>query len=264
MPPIDPAVLRQRTSALIALLDDPPRLAAGVRRLLDDYADRTYRASPRVVTSARNNRLRVPGPVLRAIVTALREPLRAEPEKGLAVLDRLWAGGAREERRIAAELLGLVLLAQPAEGLARVEAWVMQIESGETADALAELGLGPLALQDPLAHLEYARRWVTHPQRWARRFGLALFWPLLKDKQWDNVPGALAVIRPVMTEPDGEVRRAVAAVLEHMAPKSPAEVSRFLLEQAYRSNTHTRWIVRNALASLGAAEQAEIVKALRT
>ncbi len=264
MPPIDPAVLRQRTSALAAQLDDPPRLAASVRQLLDDYADRTYRASPRVVTSAQNNKLKVPGPVLRAIVAALREPLRADPPQGLAVLDRLWAGGAREERRIAAELLGGVLQARPAEGLALAEAWALQIESGETADALAELGLGPLALQDPLAHLEYARRWVTHPQRWARRFGLALFWPLLKDKQWDNVPGALAVIRPAMTEPDGEVRRAVAAVLEQLALKSPAEVSRFLLEQAARSNTHTRWIVRHALASLDAADQAAIVKALRT
>ena len=45
----------------------------------------------------------------------------------------------REERRIAAELLGQVALAAPAETLALLDTWAPQIESGDTADVLAEL-----------------------------------------------------------------------------------------------------------------------------
>ena len=86
---------------------------------------------------------------------------------------------------------------------------------------------------------------------------------LVADKAWDNVPAALAIIRPVMREADGEVRRAAAAALEGLGPKSPAEISRFLREFATHSNSNTSWIVRNALSGLGAADQAEIIKLLR-
>jgi hypothetical protein len=264
VPPIDPIHLRARTAALAERFADPAAAAAGVRRLLDDYADRTHRASPRVAASGLANSFKAPAPVVRAIVLALREPVRADPIAGRALLAAVWAGGSREERRIAAELLGVVAPAQPAETRELLETWVLQIESGETADALAELGLGALARQDPAAHLEYARRWIAHPARWARRFAVALLRPLVKDRHWDNVPAAVGVLQPAMAEPDGEVRRALAELLADMGPKSPGEMARFLREQAARSSGHTHWIVRNAMTGLPAAEQAEIVRVLRS
>jgi len=264
MPPIDPAVLRARTAALPGRFLDAEAVAALVRRLLDEYADRTHRASPQLTSSAVANAYKAPAPVVRAIVNALRLPARADPPAALRAVAAIWAGGSREERRIAAELLGQVALAAPAETLARIETWAPQIESAETAEALAELGLGPLMLADPPQYLEHARRWAHSPVRWVRRLALAALLPLVKDRQWDNVPGALAVLRPVMTEADAEVRRAAAGVLEKLGPKSPAEVSRFLREQAVRANSNTRWIIRNALAGVPDADQAEIIKLLRS
>ncbi len=264
MPPIDPARLRTRTDALAAQFGDAGRLAAGLRNLLDDYADRTHRPSPRVVTSSVDNAYKVPGPVVRAIVTALRPPAQASPDAALAAASEIWAGGSREGRRIAAELLGAVALRRPDEVLAQIEAWLPRIETGETADALAEYGLGPLIRAEPARYLEAARTWVAHPKKWVRRFGLAALMPLVADRDWDNVPAALAIIRPAMRETDSEVRRAAATALEGLGPKSPAEISRFLREFATHSNSNTSWIVRNALVGLGAADQAEIIKLLRT
>ncbi len=264
MPPIDPAILRRRTAALPGKLPDAEAVALTVRRLLDEYADRTHRASAAVSSSAVANEYKTPAPVVRAITNALRGPLRADPPTALRTVAAIWAGGSREERRIAAELLGQVALAAPADTLALVEIWVPQIESGDTADVLAELGLGPLMLADPPRYLEHARRWAASPIRWVRRFGLAALLPLVNDRQWDNVPAALTVLRPVMTEGDGEVRRAAALVLERLGPKSPAEVSRFLREQAVRANTNAHWIIRNALAGLPDADQAAIIRLLRT
>ncbi len=264
MPPIDPAILRARTAALPGKFPNAEALATFVRRLLDEYADRTHRASPQVVSSAVANAYKAPAPVVRGIVNALRAPVRADPPAALRAVAAIWAGGSREERRIAAELLGQVALAAPAETLALIDTWAPQIESAETAEVLAELGLGPLMLADPPQYLEHARRWVISPVRWVRRFALAAMLPLVKDRQWDNVPGALAVLRPVMTEADGEVRRAAANILEKLGPKSPAEVSRFLREQAVRANGNTQWIIRNALAGVPEAEQAEIVRLLRS
>ncbi len=264
MPPIDPARLRLRTDALAAQFSDPARLAMGLRNLLDDYADRTHRPSPRIVTSSVDNAYKVPGPVVRAIITALRPPAQANPDAALAAAAQVWAGGSREGRRIAAEMLGAAAERRPGEVLAQVEAWLPQIETGETADALAEFGLGPLIRAEPARFLEAARNWVAHPKKWVRRFGLAALMPLVADRDWDNVPAALAIIRPVMREADGEVRRAAATALEGLGPKSPSEISRFLREFAPHSNANTNWIVRNALPGLPQAEQAEIIRLLRS
>jgi 3-methyladenine DNA glycosylase AlkD len=263
MPPIDPAVLRARAQALTGLLTDSAAAAAGVRGLLSDYADRTHRASPLVASSQVENTYKTAPPVLRAVIIALREPARANPPATLALANALWAGGSREERRLASELLGLVVAQVPEDALALVERWAVQIESGETADVLAEHGLGAVARADPATHIANAQRWIGHPNRWARRFAVALLWPLVKDKHWDNVPAALRVLGPAMKETDAEVRRAVSGVLAHLAPKSPAEISRFLLEQARYSNANTQWIIRNAMTPLGPEEQAAIVRAMR-
>jgi HEAT repeat protein len=145
-----------------------------------------------------------------------------------------------------------------------VEGWIRQLESGATADALAEHGLGALVRANPAPYLEQARQWATHPHRWTRRFALALLLPLVRDADWDNVPAALAVLRPAMSDSDGEVRRAAAQALEGLGAKSPGEIARFLREQAARPNAHTRWIVRNALGSLEPETQAEIIRLLRS
>lgn len=264
MSPIQLARLRASTAALADQFADTPATARAVRQLLDDYADRTHRASPRVVSNSISNAFKTPAPVVRAIVVALRGPAQDNPAAALALADQLWGRGSQEERRIAAQVLGQVAVQQPAQALALIEAWVPRIEGRETADALAEFGLGPLMRADPARYLAEARRWVVHPLKWVRRFGLAALMPLVKDKHWDNVPGALAVLRPVMTETDGDVRRAAAAVLEGLTPKSPAEIGRFLREQAARSNTSAGWIVRSAMTALDPAEQAAIVRLLRS
>jgi hypothetical protein len=264
MPPIDLTRLRARTAALAERFADPAATTTAVHQMLDDYADRSHRSSPRVAGRSLGYSFKVSPPVLRAIVMALRGPAQANPPAAMDAADRLWKNGSREERRIASELLGHVALQQPAEALALIEAWAPRIEAAETADALAEHGLGPLMRSHPARYLAEARRWVSFPQKWVRRFGLAALMPLVKDKQWDNVPGALSVVRLAMADSDGDVRRAAVAVLEGLAAKSPSEISQFLREQAGRTNTNTGSIVRAAMAALDPEEQTAIVRALRS
>jgi hypothetical protein len=203
-------------------------------------------------------------PVLRAVVMALRAPALANPAAALEMAGQLWKNGSREERRIAAEVLGQVALPRAEAALALIEAWAPRIEGPETADALAEYALGPLMLADPPRYLAEARRWVTFPQKWVRRFGLAALMPLIHDRQWDNVPSALAVVRLTMADIDGDVRRAAIAALEGLARKSPSEVGQFLREQASKTNSHTGAIIRGAMAALDPEEQTEIFKILKS
>jgi len=264
MPPIDLPGVRVRASAIAEQFSDPPACLASIHALLADYADPSHRASRKLADSAPPNALKTPAPVVRQIINALRQPARAAPQAALPLLKGLWAAGLREERRIAAELLGFVASHIPVEALALVEVWLPEVESAETADALAEHGLGPLALADPAAHVQYALRWVMHPLKWTRRFGLASLGPLVKDRQWDDVPGALGVVRAAMNDVEPEIRKAAASVLCDLLPKSPAEVNLFLREQAARSNPNTHLIVRAVMLRLTPEDQAELIKVMRT
>jgi len=66
-----------------------------------------------------------------------------------------------------------------------------------------------------------------------------------------------------MAEADPDVRKAVAILVRDLIPKGPAEVNRFLREQALRPNNNTHWIIRTAMVKLSPEEQAEIVSLMR-
>jgi len=263
MPAIDLPKVRARAAAIAEQFSDRPALLTSVHSMLEDYADPARHLNRKPADGAPPNVFGTPMPVVRTIITALRKSVQASPPEALEVLNGLWAAGSREERRIAAELAGVLARAAPAEVQALIERWLLEVESAETADALAEHAFSPLMLADPTTQLQNAYRWVTHPQKWVRRFGLAALGPLTKDRKWDDVQRALEVIRNAMAEADPEVRKAVAVAVRDLIPKGPAEVNRFLREQALRPNNNTHWIIRTAMVKLSPEEQAEIVNLMR-
>ncbi len=261
--PIDPVQLRAQAAAAAADLAEPPDCAAAIRRLLEHYADHAHRYSPRLTDSAPPNELKTPAPVLRAVVAALRRPVRASPAHGLALAEALWTAGTREERRLAAEVLGLVAPQLAPEVWALVEAWLPELDSGETADALAQHALGPLLASAAYEAVQRAGRWTQAPNRWLRRFGVAVLAALARDRRWDDVPAALDGLRGLMGEREPAVRQAVVAALQALAARNPSAVIRFVREHASRSDHNTHAILRGALRALPAEAQAELVRALR-
>lgn len=263
--PIDPSQLRlQAAEVAVRLAVNPVECAAAVHRVLDDYADRSHRYSPKLAErTAPIPTFKTPPPVVRAILTALRKPAQQAPAEALETAKHLWAKGSREERRIAVELLGLVALRLPTEALALIEGWVPELESATTADEVAELALSPLLPSDPPGHLYRARQWLKQPNKWARYFGVMVIAALAKVRQWDDVPSALDILRGLMTESDPSVRQAVITALNGLAPRDLNTMTRFLREHARRSNHHTHTILRATLKALPTAEQAELVKMMR-
>ncbi len=262
MPPIDPAVLRARAAELAGQAAAPAACALAVRRLLESYADRSHRLSPRLAGSAPGRAYRAPAPVVRAIVNALSRPVKESPAAGFELIRAIWAGGSSEERHIASELLGLSAPAAPAEALALIESFAAAL-GPDSAEALAEHGLRPLLLADPAAHLPRIRQWTQHSDKYVQRLGLAALNVLAADEQWDDVPAALELLRGLMAAPDPAIRTNVLAALRALYPKSPGEVGSFLSEQAARSNHTTHLILRALLRHLPEETQAELVRQMR-
>lgn len=263
--PIDPTALRARAAEIaVRLAVNPAECASAIHRLLDSYADRSHRYSPKLAErTAPMPTFKTPPPVVRAILTALRKPAQEAPAEAFATAKNLWAKGSREERRIAVELLGLIALRLPTETLALIESWVPELEGASTANEVAELALSPLLPADPPGHLYRARQWLKQPNKWTRYFGVMVIAALAKVRQWDDVPSALDILRGLMTESDPSVRQAVIAALNGLAPRDLNTMTRFLREHAHRSNHHTHTILRATLKALPAAEQTELVKMMR-
>ena len=261
--PIDPALLRTQTETLKTYLDQPATLALKVRGLLDDYAERAHRLSPRLAGNLPASSLRTPAPVMRAISLSLREGTRTSPSTLLNAARAIWAGGSREERWIAAELFGHAALITPENTLLVIEACLPELKSADSADALAQHGLGPLVKTHPAPYLAQARDWAKSNHKWTRRFALAVMFPLLKDKKWDGVPAALEVVSQVMTDPESDVRSAAVIVLSGLAPKSPTEVGRFLRQQSNNPHHNVQNIVRLTLARLDSDVRAEVERVIR-
>lgn len=263
MPIIDPNHLRAQASALVEVADQPAVLAARIQTLLEDYADRTHRLSPRLAGQISGHALKTPTPVLRAIIVALRPTAANAPSVMLESVKAIWANGAQEARQVAAELLGLVAPRAPENAHYLVEALLPDIESTATADALAEHGLGPLIRANPAAYVVHAKHWAKSPRKWTRRFALAVLRPLLNDRQWDGVPGALEVLQEVMTDSDAEVRAATVNTLRALIAKSPIEVGRFLRQQSALPHHNVHTVTRLALAKLTPPLRAEVERVLR-
>ncbi len=261
--PIDPAQLRARATDVAVRLANPEDCVAAIRRVLTDYADLTRRYSPRLAESAPANVLNTPTPVLRALGTALRRPARAAPAEALAVANRLWAGGSREERRLAAELAGVAADQHPAEALAGVEAWLPTLTDPETAEAVVHQALGPLISAEPTSYLQRAGRWAKQRNKWVRRAGVTVVEALARDRRWDDVPAALELLRTLMGERDPVVRHAVVNALTALIQRAPLVVTRFLREQARRSDHNTHYIVRAAMRALPPEAQAELIQVMR-
>jgi 3-methyladenine DNA glycosylase AlkD len=260
---IDPVVLRARATEVAARLVNPAACAGAVRRLLEDYTDHTHRLSPHLAERRLGANVRTPAPVTRALLSALRRPALASPAYAHALAKALWADGTRQERLLAAEVLGLVAARLPEDALALVEAWTLELDSAETVDAIVKHALSPLLPGAYTQFLQRARGWSRQPQKWVRRLGVAVLGALAQDRNWDDVLSALDLLRPLMGESDPNVRAAVIAVLKELAGRNSLEAARFLLEFARRADHNTHMILRGTLRALPEAEQARLVQALR-
>lgn len=260
---IDPTVLRARATEVAARLVNPAACAAAARRLLDDYTDHTHRLSPRLAESRASTEARTPTPVTRALLSALRRPALASPEYAHALAKALWAGGTRQERVLAAEVLGLVATRLPEDALALIEAWTTELDSAEAVEAVVRHALSPLLPGAHTPFLQHARAWSRQRPKWVRRLGVTVLSALAHDPQWDDVLTAFDVLRPLMGESDPNVRAAIITALNDLARRNPLETARFLLEFARRSDHNTHMILRGALPALPAEDQVRLMQALR-
>ena len=262
--PIDVPVLRARASAIADKLSDPATCAAEIRKLFRNQADHSRRPNQRAVGGRLDETLRTPTPVIHEMAVALRVPVQKHPEEAGTLARALWAAGSREERRLAADVLGFLAVSQPDEALTQLEELLPRCDSAEIVDALVVGAFKPLLLREPGQALAVARRWTLQRNKWLRRAAALAVYTLAQESRWDDLPGMFEILRKLASESDPTVRPAVVDALRTLTAERPLDARPFLHEQAVRNDHNSRFLVRSVMKLLPEAWQNDLVRDLRS
>ncbi len=263
MPAIDNTRVRAEATELVQYFDDPAAFMRPLRRMLLQHADPALRQSLIVASHSPLNGYGTPVPVLKTIRNMLRKPIHSNPLAALALADTLWAAQSREERWLAAELLGLAAGAYPDDVIKRLEQWVRQVDYFEVADALATSAGGPWLRTNPLENMKQISIWLTIGNKFMQRYAvMCLVW-LADDRSYGDVVAILDVLPGSLYEVDVEVRKAIARLLRKLTLKNAGQVLRLLHDWANTLDRNAHWVVRHSLDNLDADTRNELLLLLR-
>lgn len=91
MPAVPLHTLRQRLQELSSIFEDVPQFKRGLKRLLDQYADQSYRPGEAIPLARASERLSVPPVVIHEVEAALNTLALQHPEAALQLANLLWA-----------------------------------------------------------------------------------------------------------------------------------------------------------------------------
>lgn len=261
MPAIDLARLGRQVDRLQQAFVAPAELQRATLDVLDYYAERARRPTATADSLERGRSLDVPAPVVRAIGVGLQKQARLHPEGCLPAADAMWVARTREAQVLACWVLAVRVDAGVAGWL---ELRAEELDDPAVLRAAVERGLEGWRKEEARAYVDQVKRWLESPRSALQVLGLraleaALDMPELDDLQ--HAFGALALLpRPVR----GEARHVLEAVLAGLAQRSPAETTRFLIEEIERDLPGIERLVRSLASGMPPPQRARLTAALAT
>jgi 3-methyladenine DNA glycosylase AlkD len=237
-------------AGLLARMDEPGRFDEGLHSLLRSLGSQEQAAGARQFIPGMAESYGVPVPALRVIAAELVKWGRRSPVDVLALAERLWHDGSRDERIIAAKMLEPLGRREPERGLELAASLVDGIRNWEECDQLACFGLRYVVQRRPDIVLPRCQAWMRQEGKWVRRFGVAVLTSLPKDKAYQPSEAVFSVLDGVMADEAREVQDAVSWVLREIGKRHPAPVTNYLRRYAPSDNAATRRIVRAAMRVL--------------
>jgi 3-methyladenine DNA glycosylase AlkD len=258
---IDKDLIRAQMAGLLEQAGEPQVFDEGLHDLLRSLGSKEQVAGARRFIPGMGESYGVPVPALRIIAAELARWGQRSLSQALALLERLWRSGSRDERVIAAKVLERLGKRQWAETLELAASFVGDIGNWEECDQLACFGLRYVVQRHPEAVLPRCGAWVQSEDKWTRRFGVAVLTSLPKDKAYQPSEQEFALLDAVMADEAREVQDAVAWALREISKRDPAAVGSYLRRHAQSASRPTRRIVKQAMKKLPDEEQ-EALRAL--
>jgi hypothetical protein len=248
MPAINPEILSQRIEDVLKLLDEPRRFARACYEMLEFYADRTKRTSTVAGRIETARVLRVSRPVLRMLCNEILHYEHADTADWLEAADLMWTTGVREGRFVAACLLSR---AAPEDVPKVAESWAESCEDAIALEKLASEGLSTWREEDTDVFLQVLKRWMDDPRLQVRHLALLLIANVSRDSTYDkHLPETFQILQGVSEKVRGESRQSLIALMRQMARHSPAETTKFLLDERKVGYPGVKRLIRSTMDAL--------------
>lgn len=228
MPAIQLTRLRKQVDELLTHLDKPDAFWQAYAELLDFYTNRTARALPNPGDYLTT--LHAPLPLLREIERQLAPQAATNPQRILPVILRLWKEPLFEAHWLAARLLTHIPTGMP-NWFDILQAWLLTTRDPRIRSALLTDTLRPLRQQQPERFLRMLRSWLSGESptpSW--NYALTALTPYLQEVKNDALPPVFDLLHNVLPAITPLIQNNLAAILQQLYEKSPAETRFFLRE----------------------------------
>ncbi|MEN4013638.1 MAG: DNA alkylation repair protein [Chloroflexota bacterium] len=224
-----PAVSLSRLRSQIYLLNwqytRPLEFTASLRKLLEQYADLTYRPADisREAVSFRES-YHVPPVVMTQLELALSRLASETAPPGLALAETLWRETRVEPRLLALHLLGSLPLELHSEVTKRIDQWAREETDKQLLAALFEKATRDLRRCSAQVWLNKVREWLSAPSALEQKIGLLALIPLIEDRAFENLPVIFNACTPLFQSHPKALQSELRAVLVCLGRRSPTEV----------------------------------------
>lgn len=258
MAEVDKDFIRAQVAGLLERIGEPQTFDAGLHDLLRALGSEENAAGAARFIPGLGESYGVPVPALGTIAGELARWGQRHAEEALALVERLWRNGSRDERVIAAKVLERLGRQQPEKTLELAASFVGTLRNWEECDQLACFGLREVVQRHPELVLPHCRDWVQAEERWIRRFGVAILTSLPKDKGYRPSGEEFAILETVMADEAREVQDAVDWALREIGKRHPTALADVLRRHAGSTHRSTRRIIERAMKVLPDEEQAAL------
>ena len=250
MPAIHPARLKQQAILVTQHFGDPPALVRSLHHLMDFYADRASRPSQAGRPAPLLPAYHVKPPVLRQVVLELAPLAQDDPDCGLALCQAMWAQPYLEFRLMACSLLGELPPDPPERILAQVKSWAVRDTDVTLLDALARDGLKRVRKEQSVTLVKVTEVLLSAKELDARRMGLRLLLPLVRDPGYPNLPVVFRLLLPYVRQAPGRLRPDILDVVIALAVRSPVETASYLRQAlTLPDSPDTAWLIRQSASA---------------
>lgn len=264
MPAVELLKLRAQIRKLTGLYAAPEAFYRGLKDLLDQYANRAYRAGAAVKPQPLLPSYRVTPLIMRELELELTRLSQELPFETLQIVEYLWQDSYLETRQIAGVLLGAVPIEHGNSVIEKIRAWSQAEENFRVLDSLFQSGTTSLRRNGSMLPLQLAEEWISGSRPRFQALGLRLLIPLVREERFENLPPIYRMVAPLVQNISATIFADLQAVLEALIERSPAETA-FFLRQALpiAANPTTARLVRRCLPLFDPEQQANLKSALR-
>lgn len=227
MPAVDLARLRFQIEALTKRFDSPPAFHRALQDLFSLYSHHALQRASESKMRPLLPAYKVPHPILRQLKQDLTPFCIRQPAEALALADELWQGTHLEIKQVAILLLGHTPV-EPDLIIQRLALWLTPHLDKRLLDDIFAIGTRQLQIQSPTAWEHFIESYLSEGDLSRSILGIRGLTEGVKNPNFKNLPAVFRLISPIVRQPDRQVLRELARLIEVLSKQHAIETGFFL------------------------------------